>query len=61
MKAHKDVANRIPPDLADWIESVGLHQRLSQMTKNITAAVADAVVFAEIINSFYPKIIQVNQ
>jgi hypothetical protein len=46
-------------DISDWFDELGLQRRKNALRKNISAAVADAVVVAEIVHTYYPKLVQV--
>jgi len=48
-----------PVDVNKLLETCGLQSRLSNLQKNMPLAFSSGIIVAEIINSQYPKIMQV--
>lgn len=46
-------------DILEWIDNLKLYKRKISLNRNISAAIADGVIIAEIIHTIYPKLIQV--
>ena len=47
-------------DLVQWLEELGLEKRKVDFQKNISTAIADGVLVAEIIHCVYPKLIHLH-
>ena len=46
-------------DVLEWFEAMGLTRRKNALKKNAAAAAADAVLVAEAVHYYYPKMVQV--
>jgi hypothetical protein len=53
-------AKRSHSDLVQWLGDLGMDKRRADFLKNISTAMADGVLVAEIIHSVYPKLIQLH-
>jgi hypothetical protein len=53
-------AKRSHSDLVQWLADLGMEKRKADFLKNISTAVADGVLVAEIIHCVYPKLIQLH-
>lgn len=47
-------------DILEWFEEMGLLRRVAALRKNASVAAADAVLVAEAIHVYYPKIVQMH-
>ena len=65
LKLLRGMSSKLPPkrshsDLVQWLQDLGLEKRRNDFLKNISTAIADGVLVAEIIHGVYPKLIQLH-
>lgn len=52
--------NVFAADVLEWYEEMGLRRRMAALKKNASVAAADAVLVAEAVHHYYPKLVQLH-